>query len=142
MSRPMSSLLPGPITDDITDRMGQLQVQLIAQQQTLLVAQQQRNVDPAGLAQQEQALFALCGQLQALHVAANIQPHLPALHTCGNCGQCNVCYVGATQEVAPMEAWHWMHSVDKASYEEEYERYLRQRDVRALSSTRREATVN
>ena len=48
-------------------------------------------------------------------------------------GQCSECFgvrSPTSQQCQPgaeMDVWHWMHSVDRAAYEQEYERYLQLR---------------
>ena len=72
---------------------------------------------------------ALAGRTHALQLA------------CGQCGQCGQCYAASSETshgVDRMETWHWMHSVDPAVYDEEYDRYLRQR----LDSEAREANYH
>jgi len=105
-------------------------------------------VDPAIAAAELQRLHMLqarapltsCGQMQGFWPPGAPAPSTkwapPVANGCvAQCGQCGECYGASLPEQQSMDQWHWMHSVDRSTYDEEYERYLRNR----LDSEAREA---
>ena len=100
------------------------------------------DVDPAIAAAELQRLHMLqarapltsCGHMQpqafwpADTCASRTKCTPPAIKCASQCGQCSECYgTSMLPEQHAMDQWHWMHSVDRTAYDEEYERYVRSR---------------
>lgn len=97
------------------------------------------DVDPAIAAAELQRLHMLQTRAPLTSCGHNAcQPStkwVPQVVDSCQCGQCCECYAEAEQQT--MDQWHWMHSVDRVAFDEEYERYMRHR--LELDSEAREA---